>query len=69
VTPQDSLLDATRKMGVRGAGALPVVDGKTGRYLGLITRSHVLSAYHRTVTEGQLEAKAREPRVNIRALE
>ncbi|HEU4988277.1 MAG TPA: CBS domain-containing protein, partial [Gemmatimonadaceae bacterium] len=54
VTPQDSLLDAIRKMGVRGAGAVPVVD-PDGRYLGLITRSHVLSLYERTVTKSKLE--------------
>jgi CIC family chloride channel protein len=55
VTPQDTLLDAIRKMGVRGAGAIPVVDGPDGRYLGLITRSHVLSLYERTVTEAKIQ--------------
>jgi chloride channel protein, CIC family len=55
VTPQDTLLDAIRKMGVRGAGAVPVVDADDGRYLGLITRSHVLNLYERTVTESNLQ--------------
>ncbi len=55
VTPDDSLLDAIRKMGVRGAGAVPVVDGGDGRYLGLISRSHVLSLYERTVTEAKMQ--------------
>ena len=55
VTPQDTLLDAIRKMGVRGAGAIPVVDGADQRYLGLITRSHVLSLYERTVTEAKIQ--------------
>ncbi|MDE3216946.1 MAG: chloride channel protein, partial [Gemmatimonadota bacterium] len=45
VTLDDSLLEAIRKMGVRGAAAVPVVDRPSGRYLGLITRSHVLSLY------------------------
>lgn len=54
VTPQDTLLDAIRKMGVRGAAAVPVVDAVDGRYLGLITRSHVLNLYERTVTEARM---------------
>ncbi len=58
VTPDDSLLVAIRKMGVRGAGAVPVVDGPDGRYLGLITRSHVLSLYERSVTESQMRNPA-----------
>lgn len=56
VTPEDTLLDAIRKMGVRGAAAVPVVDGPDGRYLGLITRSHVLSMYERTVSEAKTPA-------------
>ncbi|MGH7690796.1 MAG: CBS domain-containing protein, partial [Gemmatimonadaceae bacterium] len=55
VTPADTLLDAIRKMGVRGAGAVPVVDADDGSYLGLITRSHVLNLYERTVTEAKLQ--------------
>jgi chloride channel protein, CIC family len=47
VAPTDSLLDAMRKMGVRGAAALPVVDRASGRVVGLITRGHVVSAYER----------------------
>ena len=50
VTPSDSLLVAIRKMGVRGAGALPVVDRHNGRLLGLISRSNVLSLYERHAT-------------------
>jgi CIC family chloride channel protein len=49
VTPTDSLLAATRKMGVRGVAALPVLDPETGRVLGLINQSHVLEVYERTV--------------------
>lgn len=55
VTPEDTLLDAIRKMGVRGAGAVPVVDGPELHYLGLITRSQVLSLYERTVTESNIQ--------------
>lgn len=50
VTPTDSLLDAIRKMGVRGAESIPVVDRHTNRLLGLINRSHILNLYERTVS-------------------
>ncbi|MGI9091410.1 MAG: chloride channel protein [Gemmatimonadaceae bacterium] len=50
VQPTDSLLVAIRKMGVRGAASLPVVDPDTGRLLGLISRSHVLDRYEVSVS-------------------
>jgi len=49
----DSLLDAIRKMGVRGAAALPVVSETDGRFLGLISRSEVLTAYEVRVAGGE----------------
>lgn len=50
VAPGDSLLEAIRKMGVRGAESIPVVDRRTSRLLGLINRSHILNLYERTVS-------------------
>jgi len=50
VSPGDSLLEAIRKMGVRGAESIPVVDRRTSRLLGIINRSHVLNLYERTVS-------------------
>lgn len=50
VGPGDSLLDAIRKMGVRGAASLPVVDPKTDRLVGLISRSNVLDRYEVSVS-------------------
>ena len=47
VGPTDSLREAIRRMGVRGIGALPVVDPHSRRLLGVVTRAHVLSAYER----------------------
>jgi CIC family chloride channel protein len=49
VGPSDSLLDAVRKMGVRGAAALPVVDRVSGQIVGLITRGHIVTAYESRV--------------------
>jgi CBS domain-containing protein len=53
VSPGDSLLEAVRKMGIRGAEAIPVVDRHTQRLLGLINRRHVLNLYERTVSAGR----------------
>jgi CIC family chloride channel protein len=53
VTPADTLLEAMRKMGVRGVGSLPVIDADTGRLLGTLGRAEVLAAYQGVV--------AREP--------
>ena len=49
VTPSDTLLDAVHRMGVRGTGSLPVVEGEECRLLGMLGRAEVLAAYQRTV--------------------
>ena len=43
----DSLLEAMRRMGARGAAALPAVDRESGRLAGLLSRSDVLGRYGR----------------------
>jgi CIC family chloride channel protein len=52
VTPGDSLLEAVRRMGIRGTPSLPVVDPATGRLLGVVGRAHVLALYERAVLDG-----------------
>ncbi|HKU61407.1 MAG TPA: chloride channel protein [Gemmatimonadales bacterium] len=47
VTPGDTLLEAIRRMGVRGTASIPVVDQATGHFLGLVSRAHVLALYER----------------------
>jgi chloride channel protein, CIC family len=54
--PSDSLLEATRKMGIRGRNSLPVVDPETGKLLGVITRAHVLAMYERAVAGAEARA-------------
>jgi chloride channel protein, CIC family len=49
VTPNETLLEATRRMGVRGVSALPVIDAATGRVLGVLSRHHVLAGYERSI--------------------
>ena len=50
VSPNDSLLEAIRRMGVRGAASLPVVDARSHRLIGLLSRAHLLALYERTVS-------------------
>ncbi|MBI4540788.1 MAG: chloride channel protein [Gemmatimonadetes bacterium] len=50
--PDESLLEAIRKMGIRGSDTLPVVDPRTGRLCGLISRAHILAVYERVVAAG-----------------
>ena len=49
VVPSDSVLTAIRRMGVRGAGAVPVVDPATGRLKGIVNRAHILALYQRAL--------------------
>jgi CIC family chloride channel protein len=49
VGPAESLLEAVRKMGVRGSASLPVVDPQTGKLVGVISRGHILALYERAV--------------------
>jgi chloride channel protein, CIC family len=52
VAPGDNLLEAIRRMGVRGAPSIPVVDRATGHLLGLVSRAHVLAVYERALAGG-----------------
>jgi CIC family chloride channel protein len=52
VTLSDTLLEAIRRMGIRGTPALPVLRPGSHRLLGIVTRSHILAAYERALTSG-----------------
>jgi len=46
VTPRDSLLEASRRMGVRDLDYIPVVESaESRRLLGLLSRADILEAY------------------------
>jgi chloride channel protein, CIC family len=68
VSPGDSLLEAIRRMGVRGVGSIPMIDPGTGRFLGLVTRAHVLALYERTVASSSPHAPS-EPHHSSRPSE
>jgi CBS-domain-containing membrane protein len=50
VTLTDTLLEATRRMGVRGAPVLPVLAPTGHRLVGIVSRSHILAAYERALS-------------------
>jgi CIC family chloride channel protein len=47
-------------MGLRGVATLPVVDPRTERLLGVVSRAHILNLYERTVA-GDSAAHEAEP--------
>jgi len=53
LAPDDSLLEAVRRMGVRGEASLPVVDPTTGRLVGVVTRTRILALYERAVATSE----------------
>lgn len=53
VAPDDSLREAVRRLGVRGSTSLPVVDPASGRLVGIVTRTHILAVYERTLARMQ----------------
>lgn len=54
--PTDSLLEAIRKMGVRGGDSIPVVDPESGRLVGTIGRAQILALYERAVADAEIRS-------------
>ncbi len=61
VAPADSLLDAVRRLGIRGSTMLPVIDPVTGKLLGITTRGHILALYERAVASAPEQSRTRAP--------
>jgi CIC family chloride channel protein len=60
VTPDDTLVEVNEKLWFRDLGQLPVVDGETRKFLGIVTRRDVLGAFDREVLRrNRLLAKVR----------
>jgi chloride channel protein, CIC family len=49
VSPDDSLFDAVKRLGTRGATMIPVVSRDTGRLVGITSRAQILALYERAV--------------------
>lgn len=49
VSPDATLLDAVRAMGIRGIASIPVVDPGTGRLVGVVRHADVLAMYERVL--------------------
>lgn len=49
ISEEETLLEAIRRMGARGATALPVVDRSSGRLLGLLSHGDVVALYSRVL--------------------
>jgi CIC family chloride channel protein len=49
VHPRDSLLATSRRLGVRGTAALPVVEPGTRKLIGMISRGDILACYEKTL--------------------
>jgi CIC family chloride channel protein len=65
--PRDALTEAIRRMGVRGSAVLPVVEPQSDRFLGLLSRAHVLGLYARRAA-GDYGVRSTAPAVdNARA--
>ena len=58
---EDSLLAAIRRMGTRGTGMLPVVEGDGGRLVGVVTRAAILALYEKEVAGQAAEGRPADP--------
>lgn len=56
IYPDDTLLDALRRMTINGIGRLPVVSKVDGRLVGILTRTDIVRSYDRAVS-ARLEAE------------
>lgn len=65
VEPNDSLLEAVRRLGLRGRAAIPVVEPGTDRLLGITSRARILALYEQAVARqsdwGDAEARPERP--------
>lgn len=49
VQADDSMLDAVRTMGLRGIASIPVVDGATGKLIGVVRHADIMAMYERVL--------------------
>lgn len=62
IAPDASLLEAMQKLGVRGASVLPVVEPRTRKLLGLVSRANIISLYERSTAAPPIDGVERRRR-------
>jgi Zn-dependent protease/CBS domain-containing protein len=65
ITPDADAMEAIGTMQQRGVGRLPVVDG-SGEFVGLVSRSDLVTAFNIIQSRGSLDSFAREPSLDVR---
>ena len=58
VVPEDSLLEAVRRLGLRGAAMIPVVDSESRKLIGITSRAHILALYERAIVDRPADESA-----------
>ncbi|WP_318567424.1 M50 family metallopeptidase [Salinigranum marinum] len=65
ITPDADAMEAIGTMQQRGVGRLPVVDD-SGEFVGLVSRSDLVTAFNIIQSRGSLDSFAREPSFDVR---
>jgi Zn-dependent protease/CBS domain-containing protein len=65
ITPDADAMEAIGTMQQRGVGRLPVVDG-SGEFVGLVSRSDLVTAFNIIQSRGSLDSFTREPSFDVR---
>jgi len=65
ITPDADAMEAIGTMQQRGVGRLPVVD-ESGEFVGLVSRSDLVTAFNIIQSRGSLDSFAREPSFDVR---
>jgi Zn-dependent protease/CBS domain-containing protein len=65
ITPDADAMEAITMMQQHGVGRLPVLD-ETGEFVGLVSRSDLVTAFNIIQSRGSLDSFAREPTLDVR---
>ena len=65
ISPDADAMEAISSMQERGVGRLPVVD-EAGEFVGLVSRSDLVTAFNIIQSRGSLDSFAREPSLDVR---
>jgi CBS domain-containing protein len=66
IAPDADAMEAISTMQQRGVGRLPVVDD-AGEFVGLVSRSDLVTAFNIIQSRGSIESFTREPTLDVRS--